>query len=851
MKKFFILYFVFCLPFALWADEVDLERLLFDCIKPGDNIGYLKNIDGDILISYPQGKCKLHNNSTLAIVSLFDKQSLFDYKGEICSYETIRNEDAMGLYVVSNYGKYGVIDVSGDVIIPLIYDDINIFFDNNRVPRAVVRKDGKTGLLDIEANSLIIPIDYESIGEDVYSCLTAKSGHYLVRKNGKFGLINENLSNITPFKYDFIGIGDWEYSHYMNNEWHYLNLVKIRQNDKWGILNSVTGQEILPCMYDDINWQFTSDLFICKKGDMWGCVNHQNNVIIPFQSTRKIYVNHDYPEFILDADIIVDDYEKVSIFNFKGKLRMSGIEKVDFLRDKVYKGIYLIRNNNQWQMVDSKSFKVLCVFNNAVNPTYSGSQRYIVFYNNDKSYSLWDIKTKKKLIDAAYDINKVDDEDRYVTGRYNRNEPSFIMNLDTGATTVLPDGCYISSGIMNFFTAFQEKDNKAKYGVVDSNGNVIIPFEHENDGNSGIKITDKFILVRDAGIFNHNGKLLLSGYFSSIDESCDTSSENLLHKLLQDEGKSLVRISKYNKNTKAYTYGYYTYDGETLNELLPCMYDKGEGAQLICSSLNRRRQPDTDINIPVNRIQQNDLFAVIIANEDYSGTNVENVQYAKKDGEIFREYCQKTLGIPSQNIRYRENATLNNIRSEVNWICDMAKVHNGDARIIFYYSGHGIPDEKNATSYLLPTDGIGSDVRSAYSVSELYTQLGDIPSKMTTVFMDACFSGAKRDGEMMVSSRGVTIKVKPTSPKGNMVVFSASQDDQPAYVYRKKKHGMFTYFLLKKLQETNGKVLLGELAAYIKDQVQQCSMVENGRLQSPTMQFSPELHTSIKEITLL
>lgn len=262
------------------------------------------------------------------------------------------------------------------------------------------------------------------------------------------------------------------------------------------------------------------------------------------------------------------------------------------------------------------------------------------------------------------------------------------------------------------------------------------------------------------------------------------------------------------------------------------------------------RRPDTDINIPVNRLPQNDLFAVIIANEDYSEANVENVLFAKKDGEIFREYCQRTLGIPSQNIHYKENATLNNIRSEVNWICDMAKIYNGDARIIFYYSGHGIPDEKNATSYLLPTDGMGSDYRTAYSVSELYTQLGDIPSKMTTVFMDACFSGVKRDGEMMVSSRGVAIKAKPTTPKGNMVVFSAAQDDQPAYAYRKKKHGMFTYFLLKKLQESNGKVSLDELATYIKEHVQQCSMIENGRLQSPIVQFSPELHTSIKERTL-
>jgi hypothetical protein len=37
-------------------------------------------------------------------------------------------------------------------------------------------------------------------------------------------------------------------------------------------------------------------------------------------------------------------------------------------------------------------------------------------------------------------------------------------------------------------------------------------------------------------------------------------------------------------------------------------------------------------------------------------------------------------------------------------------------------------------------------------------------------------------------------------PQGNMVVFSAAQGDETAYPNNDEKHGMFTYFLLKKLQ---------------------------------------------------
>ena len=44
---------------------------------------------------------------------------------------------------------------------------------------------------------------------------------------------------------------------------------------------------------------------------------------------------------------------------------------------------------------------------------------------------------------------------------------------------------------------------------------------------------------------------------------------------------------------------------------------------------------------------------------------------------------------------------------------------------------------------------------------------------------------------------------------------------------------MFTYYLLKKLQETKGDVNIGELADYITDQVMKQSIVTNGKMQTP------------------
>ena len=67
----------------------------------------------------------------------------------------------------------------------------------------------------------------------------------------------------------------------------------------------------------------------------------------------------------------------------------------------------------------------------------------------------------------------------------------------------------------------------------------------------------------------------------------------------------------------------------------------------------------------------------------------------------------------------------------------------------------------------------------------------------------------------------MAIKAKSGQPQGKMVVFSAAQGDETAYPNNEEHHGMFTYYLLKKLQETKGEVTLQELGDYIVKNVSQ------------------------------
>lgn len=257
---------------------------------------------------------------------------------------------------------------------------------------------------------------------------------------------------------------------------------------------------------------------------------------------------------------------------------------------------------------------------------------------------------------------------------------------------------------------------------------------------------------------------------------------------------------------------------------------------------------NVDENIPQTTQQDTRTYAVIIGNELYE--NEAQVPFAENDAKIFKDYVQQTLGIPENHIRLMTNAGLNRIRGAVRWLKEAMEAQSGQGKIILYYAGHGIPDEANKDAYLLPVDGIGSDVESAYPLNRLYKELSALPSERITIFLDACFSGAKREGDMMASARGVAIKVKETAPQGKTVVFTAAQGDETAYPFKSQKHGIFTYYLLKKLQETQGKATLGELGDYLTTEVKRQSFVENNKVQTPTIVPSAGLQNTWRGLTL-
>ena len=260
---------------------------------------------------------------------------------------------------------------------------------------------------------------------------------------------------------------------------------------------------------------------------------------------------------------------------------------------------------------------------------------------------------------------------------------------------------------------------------------------------------------------------------------------------------------------------------------------------------------DIDYNIPTGKVKRENTFCIIIANENYKQKDTPNVKYAIQDGKTFQNYCFRTLGLPRDNVRLAMNASYLQTKELLRWMQQIADVYGKDANFLVYYAGHGVPDEKG-NCMLIPADVSINDVNNGFSLKELYATLGELTTNNVLLLIDACFSGNDREDVAAVDEmhRGIVREVKNEIVTGNVVVLTAASNTETALSYEEKAHGMFSYYIMKKLQETEGDVTIGELYNYVKKEVMRKSTVVKGKKQTPSVSFSSNLGDNWKNLKL-
>lgn len=262
-----------------------------------------------------------------------------------------------------------------------------------------------------------------------------------------------------------------------------------------------------------------------------------------------------------------------------------------------------------------------------------------------------------------------------------------------------------------------------------------------------------------------------------------------------------------------------------------------------------KKGSDVDSSIPQSVTgKETNTFAIIIANENYR--LISQVPFAINDGEILEQYLIKTVGLPADHVTLYKNASLENMLEALEYVENIATGFGEDLNLIFYYSGHGIAEEWSKNAMLIPVDGDVTVPESCYEVNRLISRLGGLGAGSVIVMLDACFSGTERGDKNLVESAGLRPRPNPLLPSGNMVIISAAGSGETAFPYEAGQHGLFTYYLLKNLQDNGGDVTLGELCDYITKKVQHQSVVINHKLQTPTVVVSPTLAKNWRDLKL-
>ena len=141
-------------------------------------------------------------------------------------------------------------------------NEIERFFEENVFFDLTIRENGKVGLYSISGD-ILVPIEYEDI-DFTYDSPMPYSNLFVVKKNGKWGVIDNKSNIIIPFEYDQI----------FRTPYHIGDYV-VKQNGKYGYITTIpfpSNQDKIniPCIMDNIYFIPGYSLIAFSKDGKWG-----------------------------------------------------------------------------------------------------------------------------------------------------------------------------------------------------------------------------------------------------------------------------------------------------------------------------------------------------------------------------------------------------------------------------------------------------------------------------------------------------------------------------------------------------------------------------------------------------
>ncbi len=214
---------------------------------------------------------------------------------------------------------------------------------------------------------------------------------------------------------------------------------------------------------------------------------------------------------------------------------------------------------------------------------------------------------------------------------------------------------------------------------------------------------------------------------------------------------------------------------------------------------------DVESNIPILRSPQQNAMALIVTNQEYSGTYQQR-NYAHRDGQLIKTYLQTALGYPKENIYeindLRDSDTLNRL------LAQMRVAANDSTELTVFLSGYGAvnQEEDEASLSLLGVNEEGEEPPSVARLDELFGQFSTITAAQTLILSDIDFSQSSGNYSANQAQQILESNVDELNNGEQSAVLFGTQLNQPTSLYVSssgddKKHHIFPYFFAKALQQ--------------------------------------------------
>lgn len=320
----------------------------------------IQNKDKNNNLSYDQDILKVQNDGKYGLIKIEGEEILPTEYEEITAISGIENS-----FKIKKEGKYGIVDNEGKIVVEPKYVDIDVLGEDNKSGFIVKDDSGKYGIIDY-SNNQVIETKYDGI-EKVYG-----NDLYVVTVDGKQKLVNKENTDVLTNGFDSI-------KQILEKQ---ENAVIYVKSNKYGIMK-VSGEVLIDAEYDDLK-ETRAGIFIAKKGDKYGIIDINKQEKLPFEYSSISYNKK--------ADIYVteDDNFNSNVLNSNLETKLTGI----LIELNETKGYLKLRINDEYKYYNFKfeEKQEVDIFPN----------RTLFLSKKDGKYGFTD-KTGKVVVDYIYD----------------------------------------------------------------------------------------------------------------------------------------------------------------------------------------------------------------------------------------------------------------------------------------------------------------------------------------------------------------------------------------------------------------------------------------------------------------